>query len=72
MTKILVVDDHAVVRHGVKQILSEQFPDAVVGEAQNAEELFGQMRKNGQIDLLDNHLGADGLDITVMPLPPKK
>jgi membrane protease subunit HflK len=35
--------------------------------------LFGQMRKNGQIDLLDNHLGTDGLDITVVPpLPPKK
>lgn len=64
MTKILVVDDHAVVRHGVKQILSEQFPDAVVGEAQNAEELFGQMRKERwDIVVLDVGMpGKGGLD----------
>jgi membrane protease subunit HflK len=34
--------------------------------------LFAQLRKDGRIDLLDRHLGADGLDITVMPPVPKK
>jgi membrane protease subunit HflK len=34
--------------------------------------LFGRMRQNGRIDLLDNHLGPDGLDITQMPMLPKK
>ncbi len=35
--------------------------------------LLAQMKENGHIDLLDNHLGADGLDITVSPpLPGKK
>jgi membrane protease subunit HflK len=34
--------------------------------------LFTQMRQNGRVDLLDNHLGADGLDITQMPMLPKK
>jgi modulator of FtsH protease HflK len=34
--------------------------------------LFASMRQNGRLDLLDNHLGADGLDITEMPLLPKK
>jgi DNA-binding NarL/FixJ family response regulator len=62
--KILVVDDHAVVRHGVKQILTEQFQDAVIGEAQNAEELFGQMRKDRwDIVVLDVGMpGKGGLD----------
>lgn len=44
--RILVVDDHAIVRHGVKQILIEHFPQAVVGEAEHAEEMFGQLRKS--------------------------
>jgi membrane protease subunit HflK len=34
--------------------------------------LYSRMRANGRIDLLDNHLGADGLDITQMPALPKK
>ncbi|HXG09383.1 MAG TPA: SPFH domain-containing protein [Gemmataceae bacterium] len=34
--------------------------------------LFAQLKKNGQIDLLDRHLTPDGLDITVMPLLPRK
>jgi membrane protease subunit HflK len=29
--------------------------------------LFTQMKNNGRIDLLDNHLAGDGLDITVVP-----
>jgi membrane protease subunit HflK len=34
--------------------------------------LFTQMKASGRIDLLDNHLGGDGLDITVAPALPKK
>jgi len=34
--------------------------------------LFTQMKNNGRIDLLDNHLAGDGLDITVAPAMPKK
>lgn len=34
--------------------------------------LFTQMREAGRLDLLDDHLGADGLDITVSPPLPKK
>lgn len=43
--KILIVDDHAVVRHGVKQILSEHFHCSVLAEAQNAEEMMEHLRK---------------------------
>jgi membrane protease subunit HflK len=34
--------------------------------------LFSRMKENGSLDLLDNHLGTDGLDITVFPPVPKK
>jgi membrane protease subunit HflK len=33
--------------------------------------LYARMRANGRIDLLDNRLGADGLDITQVPLLPR-
>jgi DNA-binding NarL/FixJ family response regulator len=64
VTKILVVDDHAVVRHGVKQILSDHFPQAVIHEAQNADEMLAQIRKDrGDIVVLDVGMpGKGGLD----------
>ena len=34
--------------------------------------LLTRLRENGGLDLLDHRLGADGLDITVMPPMPKK
>jgi membrane protease subunit HflK len=34
-------------------------------------ELLERMKVNGHIDLLDHHLGADGLDLTQVPLPRK-
>jgi len=34
--------------------------------------LFARLRESGRLDLLDNHLGKDGLDITVSPAVPKK
>jgi membrane protease subunit HflK len=34
--------------------------------------LFAKLRDGGRVDLLDNHLGADGLDITIVTPPQKK
>lgn len=34
--RVLLVDDHAILREGLKQILRDQFPEAVFGEAANA------------------------------------
>ncbi|CAE6789110.1 response regulator [Nitrospira defluvii] len=64
MTHILVVDDHAVVRQGVRQILSEQFQDAVIGEAASAQEMMEQMRRhNWDVVVLDVGMpGKSGLD----------
>jgi two-component system invasion response regulator UvrY len=63
VTKMLIVDDHAVVRHGVKQILNEQFHAAVIGEAQNAEEMIEQVhRADWDIVVLDVGMpGKSGL-----------
>lgn len=64
VTHILVVDDHAVVRQGVRQILSEQFQDAVLGEAASAQEMMEQMRRhNWDVVVLDVGMpGKSGLD----------
>jgi DNA-binding NarL/FixJ family response regulator len=32
MLKILIADDHAIVRKGLKQILIEEYPSVVIGE----------------------------------------
>jgi two-component system, NarL family, invasion response regulator UvrY len=55
MLRILLADDHAVVRRGVKQILVEAFAQAVFGEAQNAHELLGL-------------IGSERWDIVVLDL----
>jgi two-component system invasion response regulator UvrY len=58
--KILIADDHAIVREGLKQILAEAFPNASFGLAENAGEILEWVRRS-RWDLLV-------LDIT-MPGP---
>jgi two-component system invasion response regulator UvrY len=40
MRRFLIADDHSVVRKGLKQILVEAFPSAVIEEVTNAEDLL--------------------------------
>ena len=62
--KILIVDDHAVVRHGVTQILTEHLQCSVIGEAQNADEMIEQaQKKHWNIVILDVGMpGKSGLE----------
>jgi DNA-binding NarL/FixJ family response regulator len=63
--KFLIVDDHAVVRQGLKQILAEEFEGATFGEAADGEEAIARMRQ-GEWDLvlLDITMpGRNGLDV---------
>ncbi len=40
MIRILIADDHAIVRKGLKQLLLEHYPTAVIGEVADAETLI--------------------------------
>jgi two-component system invasion response regulator UvrY len=44
MIKVLIADDHAVVRKGIRQILEETSDIVVGGEASNGEEVLRQIR----------------------------
>jgi len=65
MIKILIADDHPIVRKGLKDII-EEIPDmAVGGEASNGQEALEKVRK-GDFDIvvLDISMpGGNGLDI---------
>ena len=40
--RILIADDHAVFRHGLKEVLAEQFSGAAFGEAETAQTRAGR------------------------------
>ena len=63
--KIILADDHAVVRQGVKQILAGAFASAVFGEASNAHDLLALVRQERwDIVVLDLTMpGSTGLDV---------
>lgn len=45
MLRILIADDHSVVRKGLRQILTEEFHYVEIGEAINAEETFAMLSR---------------------------
>lgn len=63
--KVLIADDHAVVRRGVIQILAEEYPALSVGEAENAGEVLMLARENEwDIIILDISMpGRNGLEV---------
>ncbi len=65
MMQILIADDHAIVRRGLKQILDEEPGLAVVSEAQNGQEVLEMSRHQAwDLVILDINLpDRNGLDI---------
>lgn len=49
--KILIVDDHALVRRGMAYVVREGFPDAKVSEAESAGVALELLRGGGAVDL---------------------
>jgi DNA-binding NarL/FixJ family response regulator len=63
--RILIVDDHAIVREGLKRILASEFTNASFGEAANTTEALAQLcEKPWELVLLDVSMrGRSGLEV---------
>jgi DNA-binding NarL/FixJ family response regulator len=79
--KFLVADDHAIVRKGLAQILSDEFPAALIKEVSNSHEVLEEVGKEAwDVILLDismpgrngietlKQIRADGIKIPVLML----
>jgi DNA-binding NarL/FixJ family response regulator len=67
MLKILIADDHAIVRKGLIQILLEEYPSAKIGEVADAESLLAEvMKEDWNIVVCDMNMpGRSGLDALI-------
>ena len=63
--RVLIADDHPVVRHGLKQILAGNSDVVVVGEAKNGDEALQMARKlDWDVAVLDYSMpGRSGLEL---------
>lgn len=57
--KILVADDHTIVRRGIREIITEEFPQAAIIEASDSRELLALARE-GDADLIVTDLIMPG------------
>jgi len=64
MTRVLIADDHQVVRHGLRQILQDEFKEFHIGEANDSAQAVELVAsKTWDLVLLDiNMPGRGGLD----------
>ena len=65
MVRIFIVDDHEIIREGLKKILKEESDILVVGEAQDGDDALRKIRNvNCDIILLDMNMpGRSGIDL---------
>lgn len=65
MMKILIADDHAIFREGLKQIIARSSNLVIAGEAENGMEVLNKVMQNDyDVVLLDISMpGRNGLDI---------
>jgi two-component system invasion response regulator UvrY len=62
--KILIADDHAIVRRGLREILLDEYPSSLIGDASDAEELLKKVFEE-EWDLIISDVsmpGRSGLD----------
>lgn len=64
MIRVLIADDHAIVRKGLKQLLLEEYPTAKIGEAGDAETLLSAIvQAEWDVVICDMNMpGRSGLD----------
>ncbi len=65
MTRVLIADDHSIVRGGLKELLFRHLQDIVCGEAENAQQVLYQVQRlPWDVLILDISMpGRSGLDI---------
>jgi DNA-binding NarL/FixJ family response regulator len=65
MIRILIADDHAILRRGLKEILVRELPDVVCGEAEDAQQVVAQVQsQHWDLVMLDITMpGRSGLDV---------
>jgi two-component system, NarL family, invasion response regulator UvrY len=65
VTRILIADDHPIVRRGLKEILVRELKGAVCGEAGNAQQLLPEVQGHDwELVILDVTMpGRSGLDV---------
>jgi two-component system invasion response regulator UvrY len=63
--KVLIADDHAILRHGLKEILSDGFKNIEFGDAANTQQALDQLdRKQWDVVVLDISMpGRNGLEV---------
>ncbi|MBU2445036.1 MAG: response regulator transcription factor [Bacteroidetes bacterium] len=60
MIKVLIADDHPIIRNGLKQILADENDISVVAEAENAQQVFAYLDKN-KVDILVLDISMPGI-----------
>src|SRR5690242_13332411 len=59
MFRILIADDHAIVRKGLRQLILEDYPTAIIEEVSNVESLIALVIK-GEWDLIISDISMPG------------
>lgn len=65
MTRILIADDHPILRHGLRDVLTHEIKDAVCEEAENAQQTLAHIRRQTwDLVILDVTMpGRSGIDL---------
>jgi two-component system invasion response regulator UvrY len=65
MVRVLIVDDHALIREGLRSVIADAFPQNSIGEASNSAEAMNLVwNESWDIVLLDINLpGRNGLEL---------
>ena len=65
MVRVLIADDHAILRRGLREILMRELEAVVCGEAENAQQVLAQVQsQNWDLAIVDITMpGRSGLDV---------
>ena len=65
MIRVLIADDHAILRRGLREILMRELDGVVCGEAENAQQVLAQVQnQNWDLAIVDITMpGRSGLDV---------